>query len=322
VTDIEGLRQFSAKLGSDQTLVQGAGGNTSLKSNGEMIVKASGKRLADALTEDVFARVALDATDWLTGSPESVGSLRPSIETSLHAILPYRVVAHVHSVDVIAIAVREDAQSQLAVALQGLSWQFVPYVRPGLPLANAVQAAGPSGHNIFVLGNHGLLVGADDFDSCEALIHEVRHRVEVAPRAQTTKPEQLDTIAHATGLAPAEHSEAHWCALSEASLAAAIAGTLYPDHVVFLGRGATEITGASPPPSTAGKSELFLVPGVGAFLPHSASSVAHEMAGCLGMVTARIPEGARLRPLSPAQEDELLGWDAEKHRQRLASGKA
>lgn len=321
MTDIEGLRQFSARLGRDQALVQGAGGNTSLKSDGELIVKASGKRLANAMSEDIFAHVALDATDWLSGSLDSVGSLRPSIETSLHAILPYRVVAHVHSVDVIAIAVREDAQSQLAIALQGLDWQFVPYVRPGLPLANAVHAADPLNHNVFVLGNHGLLVGADDFESCEALIREVRRRVEVAPRAHAATPERLDRVAHATGLVPADSPEAHWSALTEASLAAAIAGTLYPDHVVFLGRGAAEIVGASPPSST-NESQLFLVSGIGALLPRSAGHAAHEMAGCLGMVTARIAAGARLRPLTPAQEDELLGWDAEKHRQRLARGKA
>jgi rhamnose utilization protein RhaD (predicted bifunctional aldolase and dehydrogenase) len=41
------------------------------------------------------------------------------------------------------------------------------------------------------------------------------------------------------------------------------------------------------------------------------------MARCLADVAARIPEGAKLRYLTEAENAELLGWDAEKYRQEL-----
>jgi rhamnose utilization protein RhaD (predicted bifunctional aldolase and dehydrogenase) len=58
--------------------------------------------------------------------------LRPSIETSVHAILPQRVVVHVDCVETIACACLEDAERRLADKLAGFNWTFIPYVRPGL----------------------------------------------------------------------------------------------------------------------------------------------------------------------------------------------
>ena len=55
------LAAFSAELGRDPEQVQAAGGNTSLKEDGVLWVKASGLWLADALTRDIFVPVALDA---------------------------------------------------------------------------------------------------------------------------------------------------------------------------------------------------------------------------------------------------------------------
>ena len=53
------LAAFSARLGRDPEQVQAAGGNTSLKADGLLWVKASGLWLADALDRDLFVPVAL-----------------------------------------------------------------------------------------------------------------------------------------------------------------------------------------------------------------------------------------------------------------------
>lgn len=312
------LNAFSARLGKDVALVQGAGGNTSLKQGDELIVKASGKRLGDALDQDVFAHVSLKAAREIAETPpQQLRGLRPSIETSLHAVLPHRVVAHVHAVDVIAYAVRADARERLGEKLDGLEWAFTPYVRPGRPLALAVQALAAAKTNIFVLGNHGLLVGGEDFDECEALIESTRSRLAAPPRSATAQEQALNEVATRTGLVPASYPEAHWCALNAETMRVATAGTLYPDHVVFLGRGASPLAGDAPPAPDAA-SKLHLVADVGAFLPRDAAAAAHEMAGCLGLVAARVAPGAPIATLTAANEDELLIWDAEKHRQRLA----
>ena len=64
--------------------------------------------------------------------------LRPSIETTLHALLPHQVVVHTHSVRTIALAIRTDAEAQLARRLDGLDWLYVPYRKPGLPLTQLI----------------------------------------------------------------------------------------------------------------------------------------------------------------------------------------
>ena len=52
------LKELSAKLGNDLSLIQASGGNTSIKLDGKLWVKASGKKLKNALNEDIF--VSLD----------------------------------------------------------------------------------------------------------------------------------------------------------------------------------------------------------------------------------------------------------------------
>ena len=49
------LLEVSAVLGADPLQVQGPGGNTSLKRDGLMLIKASGTWLADAKTKDIKA---------------------------------------------------------------------------------------------------------------------------------------------------------------------------------------------------------------------------------------------------------------------------
>ena len=53
------LRRFSARVGADPRLVQGAGGNTSLKVGGVLWIKASGTWLARAAEDDIFVPVEM-----------------------------------------------------------------------------------------------------------------------------------------------------------------------------------------------------------------------------------------------------------------------
>jgi rhamnose utilization protein RhaD (predicted bifunctional aldolase and dehydrogenase) len=91
----------------------------------------------------------------------------------------------------------------------------------------------------------------------------------------------------------------------------ATAGSYYPDHVIFLGPAA-----ATPQARRPGQ-HLLLVPGEGAYLPLDAQPAADELALCLALVLARVPEGAKLIRFTAAEEAALLGWDAEKYRQSL-----
>ena len=315
------LRDFSARWGSDFSLVQGTGGNTSFKSGGKLSIKASGFRLGDARERDVFVDVphtaALAMVEGGAAYADEYGR-RASIETSLHAVLPQPVVAHLHMIPLIAMAVRADAERVLADRLQTLDWAFVPYLKPGVAVAQAVRAIiverGPL--SVIVLANHGIVFAGDSFEAVDALIENVRRLVEVPPRFVKAEDDAyLAALAERLGLEPARVRLAHKSALDPVATRFAAAGSLYPDHVVFLGRGAAILSADSLP--DACESLLYLVPGKGVLLAPNLPDNAHEMAACLAEVVARIEPGATLNVLGREAEDELINWDAEIYRRSL-----
>src|SRR5689334_12532351 len=147
--EFRALRALSARLGRNPLRTQAAGGNTSLKRDGVMWIKASGTWLAEAEIRDIMVPVALDplrqaldrrdpraekATDFVLGALNPSG-LRPSVETSVHAVIPQAVVVHIHCVATVAMAVRTDAERAIGECLDGLpglAWTFVPYIKPGV----------------------------------------------------------------------------------------------------------------------------------------------------------------------------------------------
>ena len=57
--ELQKFKEISFKLGSNKNLVQAAGGNTSIKINDSMYIKASGTWLQDSLNKDIFVEVNL-----------------------------------------------------------------------------------------------------------------------------------------------------------------------------------------------------------------------------------------------------------------------
>ena len=341
---LQALSAFSARLGGDPLLIQGPGGNTSLKATSAtgralLHVKASGLWLRDAVTRPCFVALDLAALRErlrnAAGDPplgdlvmaEDGGpAMRPSIETSLHAVLPHRVVVHTHSVNALAILLRADARAVLAPLLQGLRWTFVPYARPGLPLLRAVEAAGGADADVLLLQNHGLVLGAADVDAADHLHAELERRLaqpfRTAPPAQNSAA--LDALGAPHGWRPARHDESHALALDPGSRELAARGAFYPDHVVFLGPGPVRAVDAAVAPDLLrSPGKLLPVHGLGTLVPRTISEGEEEMVRCLALVLSRCDPHAPVRTLSTADEAELTGWDAEAHRRALdAAGRA
>ncbi|MBX3593557.1 class II aldolase/adducin family protein [Sphingomonas sp.] len=322
---LRALRRLAARIGQDRTLVQGAGGNVSLKLGDLMWVKASGTWLADADAADIFVPVALpsSAKSEFAVSGPNPSRLRPSIETSLHAALPQAVVLHIHSVDVIAWAVRADARGSLAERLADLPWAYVPYRQPGPKLTAALRHAMRPGVNVFVLANHGLVVAAEGIATAEALLRSVMHQLAIEPRA-TPSLTALPSAGH--GFHPVADPVTHSLATDPASFRVATAGALYPDHVVFLGAEPVviehdaELGAALARHAAAGRQppRWVIVNGAGVLVADDIARGGDEMLRCLADVAARIPAGAQLAPLTTEDIAVLMNWDAEHYRQRLA----
>ncbi|MCI5227096.1 MAG: bifunctional aldolase/short-chain dehydrogenase, partial [Candidatus Electrothrix sp. AX2] len=155
------LRVYSSRLlGHDPSLVLHGGGNTSVKIKEKNIVhqeeeilyiKGSGWDLATIETEG-FAPVRLQpmiqlaALDALT-DPQMVNALKtqltranapgPSVETILHAVLPFRYVDHTHADAVVTITNTRDGERRIQ-EIYGDQVVVIPYVMPGFDLARDV----------------------------------------------------------------------------------------------------------------------------------------------------------------------------------------
>ncbi len=338
-SELHALRELSAALGADPLRTQGAGGNTSIKRGDVMWIKASGTWLADALSQDIMTPVRLDplrkaiadgdpraaaAVDFVDAQLNASG-LRPSIETSLHAIIPVPVVVHIHCVNTIALAVRHDGESLARERLRphaDVVFAFVPYRKPGLPLAHAIEKRLTKDTNVLVLANHGLVIAGETVAEVADRIERVCEAVSTPARATPrVGAENLAAIIEGTDYRLPHDPAVHAIGLDPKSLAIARLGSLYPDHVVFLGPGLVEasVDGNRLRAPLEGRRRplMMALPGMGVVLHRSTSKNAESMARCLADVAARIPEDARMRVLTSAEEEELVNWEAEAYRQSI-----
>lgn len=339
------LRQVSARIGADIRLVQAGGGNTSIKLDGVLWVKASGRWLAAALDEPMFAPVALDGlrSRIAAGDTDPVGpavradlnphGLRPSIETTLHGLLPHAVVLHVHSVDALGWLVRADhdgrISKELSQRLAGLRWLALPYVRPGLPLTQALDAALRTGPiDVVLLGNHGLVVGGASPQQAQALLDDVVQRLALAPRPATAPVQDLSRWQQALAGTPyrlADDPVCHTLALDPDACALARSGALYPDHVVFLGGGLPAVAAPDDPqdltsPLHVRSDPALLLTGVATLVHQGLDRAGLALLRCLADVALRVPPGAALRTLPDEEVGMLQTWDAEKFRRAQGAG--
>jgi rhamnulose-1-phosphate aldolase/alcohol dehydrogenase len=184
--DLEGLVYRSNLLGRDRAVVNIYGGNTSAKltltdhvgrATEVLAVKASG---SDVLTivEKGFALLRLDEieplfqrekmtdeemTAYLERTAFEPGRPRQSIETLLHAFVPYKHVDHTHPDAVISLMCAPDAEAE-AKRLYGDRMAYVPYIRPGFTLSRWIGQKVRENPRIecVTMGKHGLVTWGDD----------------------------------------------------------------------------------------------------------------------------------------------------------------
>lgn len=192
MSEPELLRYRSNLLGSDKRITNYGGGNTSAKVrmpdplSGQEVevlwVKGSGGDIG-SMGLDGFATLYMDKLNQLQGLyrglehedemvdylPHCTFNLNPraaSIDTPLHAYIPYRHVDHVHSDAIIAIAASGDGE-RLTREIFGGSMGFLPWQRPGFDLGLKIseQSKNP-GYVGVTLGGHGLFTWGDTAKSC------------------------------------------------------------------------------------------------------------------------------------------------------------
>ena len=179
--------------------IQSGGGNASVKSMDEdlLYIKASGYLMSDVSNETGFSVLKLSEINALLMdvkngivdlndeglqnsrlSLANQSTLRPSIETYLHAMLSSRLVLHVHSFAAMFYASSKDFNNRLdqgeLTATFSDAVLLIPYHKPGISLALAMLEQLESYRMKFksepkwvVLQNHGLIIMGDSVEQIE-----------------------------------------------------------------------------------------------------------------------------------------------------------
>jgi len=228
--NLQEMIKMSRRAGADETLVQGGGGNTSVKTDGGdlMYVKASGTELAQMEKEEGYRTVdvscclkmleddALQSLPMAEREPKVAERLveccvddrpgRPSVETTLHALMG-RCVLHTHPSAVMGLVGAKDSRRCVARLFGGMEppCLYVEYVDPGYPLGVTLQKRmeayrqehGKEPRVIF-LENHGIFVSAEDAKGAVELTKQICDTIE--GKTDCIEYERLSTPANAAPL--------------------------------------------------------------------------------------------------------------------------
>jgi len=222
------LRYRSNLLGADLRITNFGGGNTSSKIElpdpftGQptrvLAVKGSGGDLG-SITESGFALLYLDHLDLLKGlyrgekhedemvryyplSAFGENRVAASIDTPLHAFLPFPHVDHLHPDWAIALAASANGKRKLEQFNQEFDRKivWVPWQRPGFELALLIEQAlhDNPGTEGLILGGHGLFTWGMTQRECYLnSIHTIDQMGEFIQRHQAKKGSLFGGIEHA-----------------------------------------------------------------------------------------------------------------------------
>ncbi|MDL0436203.1 MULTISPECIES: bifunctional aldolase/short-chain dehydrogenase [unclassified Niallia] len=172
-------------IGTDRAVCNWGGGNTSMKTTVTdfrgrevevMWVKGSGSDLATMKAHN-FTGLKLDDITPLIEKEEMpdeemveylshcmIDSKHPraSIETLLHAFLPFKHVDHTHPDAIISLCCADNGK-QIAEEIYGNRFVWVPYIRPGFTLSKMIAEGVKNNPNaeLVLMEKHGLVVWGD-----------------------------------------------------------------------------------------------------------------------------------------------------------------
>jgi NAD(P)-dependent dehydrogenase (short-subunit alcohol dehydrogenase family)/rhamnose utilization protein RhaD (predicted bifunctional aldolase and dehydrogenase) len=209
--EINELIEISRFYGKNKEYVIAGGGNTSFKDEETIWIKASGQPLAEldenglialsrkklqiisgkTYSDDPILREEEVKNDLFSCMIDSGKNKRPSVETSLHDLIRYKFVVHLHPTLINGILCSRNAKN-LTLKLFGEKALFVPYTDPGYTLFKKLESEIKSFRDkyssdpqIILFENHGSFVSADSVEEIRKIydnvISVIKGRVERLP---------------------------------------------------------------------------------------------------------------------------------------------
>ena len=198
MNELQDFIELSKYAGERYDLIQAGGGNTSVKFENKMYIKASGVYLSEVENDYGYAIVENDKIldvfndenilcetdkrkkDLLSSQQVSASSLtekfRPSIETLMHSILK-KYTLHSHPIVVNSVACGKDWK-EIFTNLFNNEVLLIDYKTPGFELAVELNKKIKNKNSkIIILQNHGLIVTSDFKDEVKELTEFVVDKI-------------------------------------------------------------------------------------------------------------------------------------------------
>lgn len=198
--ELDILKTLSKYCGERFDLVQAGGGNSSMKIEDWLFIKASGYNLSAIESNNGYVmmdnkKIKKDiATETIATNIVNYnvfGTKRGSIETFMHAILK-KYTIHLHPIQLnrvlIAKNAREICQNLYPAGL------IIDYLTPGIKVCQEIKRNYTNEKVIFLI-NHGLIITSDEIKEIYTLLEEVLLRFETMyPSMNLTKYKNTNRI--------------------------------------------------------------------------------------------------------------------------------
>ncbi len=328
---------FCEKIGADKSIIQGAGGNVSIKIDEIIWVKASGTWLADANWKNIFVPLNLkkiqnDFANCDFEKLKNIGdeyiveeykalNLKPSIETLFHAIMPQKIVVHAHSMNSIILSCLENGGQLVHKTNDYNNLVFIDYFKPGLQLAKAIyeKIYKNAKSQIVILNNHGIIIGAQNIKTADDLLYNFEKENEFKNRFIENNIMPNLPINGAQYYYPINGTKD----FSNDYFACEILCNkiLTPDWAVFLSNGIKFISNDKFNDKNfiyPTNKDAIIVENIGIFANNNLSKNGRAILEIIIEIAMRIPKNAKLKCLNASQIHELQNWDAEKYRKSIS----
>ncbi|MDT0122681.1 bifunctional aldolase/short-chain dehydrogenase [Paenibacillus sp. RRE4] len=219
-TGLEQLVYRSNLIGTDRRVCNIYGGNTSTKTTVKdfrgrdvevMYVKGSGsdlgsmeaKHFTGLALEDIGPLMERDSmsdeemVEYLGHCMIDAKHPRASIETLLHAFLPYKHVDHTHPDAIISLCCADNGK-ELAREIYGDRFVWVPYVRPGFTLSKMIAEsvfANPNAE-LVLMEKHGLVTWGETSEECYAQTIKIINEAEAFIEARVNEANLFGGVKH------------------------------------------------------------------------------------------------------------------------------
>ncbi|WP_338543610.1 bifunctional aldolase/short-chain dehydrogenase [Paenibacillus tundrae] len=219
-TGLDQLVYRSNLIGADRSVCNIFGGNTSTKTTVQdfrgreievMYVKGSGsdlgsmqaKHFTGLALEDIRPLIERESmtdeemVEYLGHCMIDSKHPRASIETLLHAFLPYKHVDHTHPDAIISLCCADNGK-ELAREIYGDRFVWVPYVRPGFTLSKMIAEsvfANPNAE-LVLMEKHGLVTWGETSEECYAQTIKIINEAEAFIEARVDEASLFGGVKH------------------------------------------------------------------------------------------------------------------------------